>query len=155
MPPQASPPRFAVFLDAALPDLAMLLPGIPRDGVGIEVPPDADALPHMARALAELCVGPEGLEELGIVAHGGPGQLAIGRHSLTTTLLLAQASTIREIGRCLRPHGRMRLMGCNVAAGARGREFGVTMARLLGRPVVAATGTLGGGRAEFDAVFDA
>ena len=155
MPPQTSPPRFAVFLDAALPDLAMLLPGIPGDGVGIEIPPDADALPHMARALAELCVGPEGLEELGIVAHGGPGRLTIGRHSLTTPLLRAQAPTLREIGCCLRLRGRMRLMGCNVAAGARGQEFGVTMARLLGRPVVAATGTLGDGRAEFDAIFEA
>lgn len=145
--------RFVLFADAGLPDLKILFAGIPDQGLGIRLSREANALACIVKILGNLSMPAGSLEEIGLLSHGKPGHLAIGNQFLTTSLLLKQAALLLTIGSWLHPSGRVRLMGCNVAAGPCGREFGSTMANLLGRTVVGATGMLGHGKAQFDAIF--
>jgi uncharacterized repeat protein (TIGR01451 family) len=92
--------------------------------------------------------------ELHILSHGQPGQVLLGTSGLTTQQLYTQAQSITGWASAFAPGAHLLLYGCNVAAGAVGRDFVQTLAELTGTHVAAATHPVGaaslGGRWQLD-----
>ena len=148
------PLRFVLFADAGLPDLALLFAGVPDAGRAFAVPRDEDAVAFMVKRLANVGRDPLGLEEIGIVAHGGPGHVLIGSQRLCLLSLPGMEDGLRALGIFLRPTGRLRLLACEAASGAEGSAFVSAFAQALRRRVLAASARLGDGRAKVDTLAE-
>ena len=148
------PARFVLFADAGLPDLALLFAGVPGAGHAFAVPRDVDAVAFMVERVANVRRDPLGLEEIGIVAHGGPGQVLLGHQSLCLPSLPGMQDSLRALGGFVRPTGRLRLLACEAAAGDQGSAFVTALAKALRRRVLAASSRLGDGCAIVDRLVE-
>lgn len=148
------PLRFVLFADAGLPDLALLFAGVPDAGRAFAIPRDADAAAFMAGRVAGARRDPLGLEEIGIVAHGGPGHVRIGRQRMCLSSLPGMEDSLRMLGGFLRPTGRLRLLACEAAAGDEGSVFVAALAQTLRRRILAASVRLGNGEAVMDTLVE-
>lgn len=148
------PLRFVLFADAGLPDLALLFAGVPDSGRAFAVPRDEDAVVFMVERLANVGRDPHGLEEIGIVAHGGPGHVLIGSQRLCRSSLPGMENGLRALGSLLHPAGRLRLLACEAAAKDEGWAFIAALAQALRRRVLASSARLGNGRAVVDTLAE-
>lgn len=88
-----------VLLDAALPELSLLLSGLEAGCLALPVARDQDALTLLAAAVRTASqqgqLSPHW--RLAVVAHGSPGQVAIGCESLNAASVLARSAAWREL----------------------------------------------------------
>jgi len=88
-----------VLLDAALPELPLLLGGLEAGCQALPVSPDQDALTLLAAAVRTASqqgqLSPHW--RLAVVAHGSPGQVAIGSEPLNATSVQARSAAWRAL----------------------------------------------------------
>src|ERR1044072_1966933 len=116
-----SQPAGAVFIDPRVPDLARLAGGIKAGQIVVIIDAAADGVQQIADALA--ANGLRDLAAIHIVSHGRPGEIDFGATRLDSRALAGPAALLARIGAALAPGGDILLYGCDVAAGAAGREF--------------------------------
>ena len=127
--------REVAFFAADVPDMQTLIDGL-RPGVAYHVlSPEGDGLAEIATHLA----GYRDLEALHIVSHGAPGTVYLGNTVLSaSTFESPRAKALLAIqGQALAAEGCVLVYGCEVAKGARGRDFLAHLESMLGRPVAA------------------
>jgi hypothetical protein len=131
----------AVFIDARVPDLAILLHGVAADAAVYVLAPDRDGVRQIADILAAegLC----DLNAVSIVAHGVPGALEIGDTRLDAGALRGYAQPLGQIGASLASDGSVLLYACDVGRGASGARFVADLSRLLDANIAAASHPVG------------
>jgi len=81
---------------------------------------------------------------LGIVAHGGPGEVDLGKgEALSLATMPSQASALKGLRSVLTKHARLDLYSCSVAAGTGGKTFVEELAALTGAGVFASVNPVG------------
>lgn len=80
-----------------------------------------------------------------LIAAGGDAQTGVNEGSAMWTYNLNDySSTLRQLRPLFTASGRVELRGCQVASGEAGENFMLALARILNRPVYAATDIQGG-----------
>src|SRR5262249_693096 len=131
-----------VFIDSRVSNLQGLIDGLQSGEVAYVLDPNSDGVQQIADILAANNLA--GLSSVSIVAHGEPGEVALGSSSLTDANLAAHASALAELGAALAPGGNIKLYGCDVAVGAAGQQFINDFSTFAGgAPVEAATHAVG------------
>ena len=124
--------RFA-FLDAALPDLDILVAEVSKHAQTVILEPNANGLMQIADALEGL----SGLATIDIFSHGTSGSIQLGGEWLDAARLLEHESELGRIGASLRDGGDILLYGCNLGSGPAGLAFIDSFADLTARDVAA------------------
>ena len=93
--------------------------------------------------IVALLRGRSNIDALHIIGHGTRGALNLGSFTLNEATLAANAAQVQAIGQSLRPDADILLYGCNVAAGAAGREFVKDLAAVSGADIAASTNLTG------------
>jgi hypothetical protein len=109
--------------------LAALRPGV----VAHRLEAGCNGLDQMAEVLAQH----SGLSAVHIVSHGAPGRLQLGTLELNRHTLAQHRDRLAEIGNALAEGGDLLLYGCEVGAGAVGRNFVAQLADAAGAHVAA------------------
>ncbi len=120
LPVQSLPDaKTIVFIDAKVPDLAVLEASIADTAEIVLLDPEKDGLDQMAAYLA----GRHDLDAIHIISHGEPGKLHLGSSTYDATTLKAFDVELGKIGASLHQSGDILIYGCDVAQGATGDAF--------------------------------
>ncbi|MFS8970991.1 DUF4347 domain-containing protein [Synechococcus sp. 'PEA 65AY6A-5F PE A'] len=140
-----------VFIDQALPDLAILLAGIRPGAEVVLLDPNRDGIEQITEALR----GRKGIKTLHILSHGQAGSLSLGRRVLNRENLPEYADLLAKWKSSLADDADILIYGCEVAAGLEGRLFIEQIARLTGADIAASTNLTGHAKAGADWVLEA
>ncbi|MCY2987580.1 MAG: Ig-like domain-containing protein, partial [Planctomycetota bacterium] len=84
------------------------------------------------------------IEHVGIVAHGGPGKIDLGKDDkLSSATIPSQAAAFERLRSVLTNDARLDLYACSVAAGAGGKTFVDELAAVTGAAVFASDNPVG------------
>ena len=141
-----------VFIDATLPDAALLLAdlqaqqaaGRPLDVVLLQK--GDDGLAVIGSTLAER----SGLTAIHLIGHGSDGALQLGATRLDATTTLQRAGDLAAWRNALAPGADLLIYGCDVAAGDAGRSLVADLAALTGADVAASDDLTGAAAAGGD-----
>lgn len=135
------------FIDASVPDIELLIAGLPDDAEVVLLQPDSDGVQQMADYLANR----EALDAIHILSHGGEGALYVGNSALNADNLASYQTALAQIGQALSDTGDILLYGCNVGASAAGESFVSELAAITGADVAASNDVTGlGGNWELE-----
>jgi len=119
--PAAASAREIVFVDSHVPDLPCLVAGLKSSAALVVLWPDRDGVQQIADVLTALA--PRDLHALHIVAHGGPGEISLGRSTLCTASMAGYAARLAQVGAALAPDAAILLWACATGRG-RHRQHG-------------------------------
>lgn len=111
--------REVVFVDAALPNLDLLLQGTPEGASIVPLQSSTDLIGQILDHL--LHSGP--VESLHLLTHAAPGQLRLGDAVIDQTTLKKQAKQLELLGTLLTGSRDIYLYGCQLATGRKGSDF--------------------------------
>ena len=111
--------RTVVFIDANVPDLAVLEAAIADTSEIVVLDLAKDGLDQMASYLADR----HDLDAIHIISHGEPGKLHLGSSTYDAATLKAFDAELGRIGAALHQGGDILIYGCDVAKGAEGDAF--------------------------------
>lgn len=140
-----------VFIDQALPDLAILLAGIRPGAEVVFLDPNRDGIEQITETLR----GRKGIKTLHILSHGQAGSLSLGRRVLNRENLPEYADLLAKWKSSLADDADILIYGCEVAAGLEGRLFIEQIARLTGADIAASTNLTGYAKAGADWILEA
>ncbi|MFS8873514.1 DUF4347 domain-containing protein, partial [Synechococcus sp. R50.1] len=140
-----------VFIDQALPDLAILLAGIRPGAEVVFLDPNKDGIEQITETLR----GRKGIKTLHILSHGQAGSLSLGRRVLNRENLPEYADLLAKWKSSLADDADILIYGCEVAAGLEGRLFIEQIARLTGADIAASTNLTGYAKAGADWILEA
>jgi fimbrial isopeptide formation D2 family protein/uncharacterized repeat protein (TIGR01451 family) len=123
-----------LFVDARVPDAAVLVDGL-RDSIEVHrIDPSRDGLAQIAQVLSTRSAH---VSAIHVVSHGSSGQLLIGATAVDTAALAAYRGTLEAIGAGLSSGGDLLLYGCEIGAGDSGDAFLRALAAATGADVAA------------------
>jgi len=129
-----------LFVDSAVPDREVLLAGVdPRTKI-VLLSSTGDPLGQ----ISDLLDGCTGVQQLAILAHGGPGHLRLSGQILDTNALSRATGYLARIRDTLAPTAEIVLVACEAGAGEAGARFTEALEAALDVPVHTATTPLGG-----------
>ena len=128
-----------VFIDANVPDLAVLEAAIADTSEIVVLDPAKDGLDQVAAYLADR----HDLDAIHIISHGEPGKLHLGSSTYDAATLKAFDAELGQIGASLQQGGDILIYGCDVAKGASGDAFVHKFAQLTHHDVAASTDLTG------------
>jgi hypothetical protein len=131
-----------VVVDPTVADYQALLKHIPAAHV-LVLNREADGIEQITQALAAESVA--SVQHLHILSHGCVGELQLGNTRLNSTTLTNYISQLQTWATLLSQQAEILLYGCEVAAGALGKQFVRQLKRLTGAEI-AASSTLTGNR---------
>ena len=131
--------RELVFIDADVPDLAVLLAGLTPQETAYVLDPSSDGLAEIADIIA--ADHDSDLASIAIVGHGAAGQIEVGGATLDAADLAGDAAALSRIGAALAPGGQLDLYACNTAAGANGQTFVDDLSKAAGGVDIVASNT--------------
>ncbi|MFS8834429.1 DUF4347 domain-containing protein, partial [Synechococcus sp. R55.6] len=140
-----------VFIDQALPDLAILLAGIRPGAEVVFLDPNRDGIEQITETLR----GRKGIKTLHILSHGQAGSLSLGRRVLNRENLPEYADLLAKWKSSLADDADILIYGCEVAAGLEGRLFIEQIARLTGADIAASTNRTGHAKGGADWILEA
>lgn len=140
-----------VFIDQALPDLAILLAGIRPGAEVVFLDPNRGGIEQITETLR----GRKGIKTLHILSHGQAGSLSLGRRVLNRENLPEYADLLAKWKSSLADDADILIYGCEVAAGLEGRLFIEQIARLTGADIAASTNLTGYAKAGADWILEA
>ena len=111
--------RTIVFIDANVPDLAVLEAAIANTSEIAVLDPTKDGLDQMAAYLANR----HDLDAIHIISHGEPGKLHLGSSTYDAATLKAFGAELGQIGASLHQGGDILIYGCEVGQGTAGDAF--------------------------------
>lgn len=132
-----------VFLLDSLPEWQTLAEASPPGSQLVMLDGRRDGLAQMAAHLASELPGR--VAAIHLFTHGEDGRLFLGSSTLDTEALAVPGirALLRQMGAALAADGELLLYGCEVAAGAAGREFVRQLASLTGANVAASASPTG------------
>ncbi|MBF0296740.1 MAG: DUF4347 domain-containing protein [Magnetococcales bacterium] len=133
-PPEASPRREILFIDAAVPDRQTLLAGADPSRQVVLLEPGQDGVARIAAILTSL--GGR-FDAIHILSHGSAGKVQLGTTSLDADTLDAHAQDLQAWKSALAPQGDILFHGCDVGQGEAGTVFINRVAALTGADVAA------------------
>ena len=140
-----------IFIDSRVNDQNLLIsqfaPGTPYQILDARL----DGIEQITTALA----WDGGYDSIQIISHGMPGSVMLGSTMLNSSMLGLYTAELALIGNALTESGDLLLYGCNVAAGAEGRQFIDTLSQMTGADVGASDDATGGTAAGGDWVLEA
>jgi N-acetylneuraminic acid mutarotase len=122
-----------VFFESSVADYQVLEKGLAAGTDAVVLDGGGDGLRQMAAFLA----GRHDLTSIGVVAHGAPGELALGTLALDEHSLGSYKRELAVIGSALAPGGELDLWSCDVASGQSGRSLARDLAAATGAAVAA------------------
>lgn len=131
--------RSVVFIDANVPDLAVLEAAIADTSDIVVLDPAKDGLAQMAAYLADR----HDLDAIHIISHGEPGKLHLGSSTYDAGTLKAFDAELTVIGASLHQGGDILIYGCDVAQGTAGDAFVHKFADLTHADVAGSTDLTG------------
>ena len=117
-----------------------------KDTIAIVYNSDAMTTNGLVDLLASVSAAHNGapIGHLGIVAHGGPGELDLGKgDDLSLATMPSQAVALKRLRSVLTSDARVDLYACSVAAGASGKTFVDEFATVTGATVFASDNPVG------------
>ncbi|MBF0627100.1 MAG: DUF4347 domain-containing protein [Magnetococcales bacterium] len=138
-PPPATTPDEIVFIDAAVPDQAGLLSGIPTHAQVVRLDANRDGIAQITETLEKH----QNLSTVHIFSHGSSGALQLGSTTLSSETLPSYQDALRTWNASLAPNADLLLYGCDVAQGERGTHFVQELSRLTGADMAASTDRTG------------
>lgn len=135
--------REIVLIDAGLPDMSLLLAGIPATAQVYLLDPSIDGIAQIQAAVGNH--GSASIDALHVVCHGMPGELYLGGSVLNSAAIGGYATALAGIGSHLRNNADILLYSCFTGQGALGKQFVSTLAALTGGNVAASDSLVGSG----------
>jgi hypothetical protein len=117
-----------------------------KDTIAIVYHNDTMTTTGLADLLASVSAAHNGtpIGHLGIVAHGGPGEVDLGKgDDLSLATMPTQAPTLERLRSVLTSDARLDLYSCSVAAGADGKTFVDELSAITGAAVFASDNPVG------------
>jgi hypothetical protein len=131
-----------VFFESAVADYQILQQGLDAGTDAVVLDSSGDGLKEMAAFLTSR----HDLTTIGIVAHGAPGMVALGRANLDQETLQNYLRELSVLGSALVRGGELDLWSCQAAAGQSGVSLVQTLAAVTGTGVAAADHLIGSPR---------
>ncbi|ABL66324.1 DUF4347 domain-containing protein [Chlorobium phaeobacteroides] len=128
-----------VFIDSRIPDKEVLISCLSENTEYVILEADRDGLQQIAESL----FSKSGYDSIQMFSHGSPGSITIGSTVLDNSSLTAYAEQLNAIGNSLSENGDLLLFGCNVAAGAEGKQFIESLSHMTGADVAASDDVTG------------
>lgn len=134
----ATSPREVYFIDAAVPDVEMLICTLPATDEVVLLNSSEDGLVQMADYLNGLSE----LDVIHIVSHGKVGHVRAGAATLTQGNMVSYGTLLRSIGQSLASSGNILLHGCDLGSGDDKEDFVFELELLTGAGVAVSEKTL-------------
>jgi N-acetylneuraminic acid mutarotase len=128
-----------VFFESSVADYQVLEKGLASGTDAVVLDGGSDGL----RQMAAILTGRHDLTSIGVVAHGAPGELALGTATLDEYSLGSYKRELAVIGSALAPGGELDLWSCDVAAGQSGRSLALDLVTATGAGVAASDHLVG------------
>ncbi len=144
--PSAVAPLNVVLISDAVAQAEQIQEAAAPDTIAMIYDSDAVTRTEMVDLLASVSAGHNGapIGHLGIVAHGRPGELDLGKgDDLSLAMMPSQAAALERLRSVLTSDARLDLYSCSVAAGASGRSFVDELAAVTGAAVFASDNPVG------------
>jgi hypothetical protein len=135
-------PQQIVFIEGSVPDAELLAAGVAPGVTAVILNPDADGVTQIADYLTRNNI--TSLAAIDIVAHGDPGQVALGTATLDTDSIPQYQAALGTIGAALQPSGDIQIYGCDVGADTSGSAFLQALSAATGGANIAASSSLVG-----------
>ncbi|WP_193186568.1 DUF4347 domain-containing protein [Nisaea sediminum] len=133
-------PTDIVFVDTGVQEAHILATGRASGVRVVRLAADRDPFEQIARYAEKNSPA----RRISILCHGRPGAIQLANNEITETSLESRGHLLTRIGNTLSEDGELLLVSCATGAGAAGTRFVNALRRMLGAPVRAANGDLGG-----------
>jgi uncharacterized repeat protein (TIGR02059 family) len=143
-------PRELVFIDATVPDVAVLVANVRPDVAVVLLNSASDPWQQMTAAISQY----QELTAVHLVSHGQAGALVLNGQSYDSTSILAEKELLASWSAHLAVGADVLLYGCDVAAGDAGGSLLSALSRLTLTDVAASTNLTGASAAGGDWVLE-
>lgn len=143
--------RSLFVFDRGLEYLDILQDALQPQTASLWVGENDDTILDISRALNKL----GRVQELVLVGHGMPGELAIGAYGFCAETLGSYADHIAGWKHSLADDAVIVMAGCSVGAGRDGMDFAQRLSALAGRQVIAPLFSIGAGSWNFGGIWSA
>jgi uncharacterized repeat protein (TIGR02059 family) len=143
-------PRELVFIDATVPDVAVLVANVRPEVAVVLLNSASDPWQQMAAAISQY----QDLTAVHLVSHGQAGALVLNGQSYDATSILAEKDLLASWSTHLAAGADLLLYGCDVAAGDAGGSLLSALSRLTLTDVAASTNLTGANAAGGDWVLE-